>query len=55
MKKKVLKVILFAVLLYVAVIAIEICCIYTVQKDNTWNFLKEFWDWYSTLSIFRNA
>lgn len=52
MKKKILKFILLGALLYVAVIAIELCCIYAVQKDNTWNYLKEFWDWYSTLFLF---
>lgn len=52
MKKKILKFILVAAWLYVAVVLIELCCIYAVQKNNTWNYLKELWDWYSALFLF---
>lgn len=46
---KVLKYVLIGVSIYLAVLLIEICCIYAVQKENTWNYLKEVWGWYSTL------
>ncbi len=46
---KILKYVLIGVSIYLAVLLIEICCIYTVQKDNTWNYLKDFWNWYKTL------
>lgn len=49
MKKKILKFIFVGILLFVAVIAIEICCIYAVHGDNTWIYLKDFWNWYTTL------
>lgn len=47
--KKILKFILFGILLYVTVIAIEICCIYAVEGENTLNYLKDVWNWYRTL------
>jgi len=47
--KKILKYILIAIFLYVTVIVIEICCIYAVRGDDTWNYLKEFLNWYVTL------
>lgn len=49
--KKILKVILAGVLLFVSVTVIEFCCIYAVQGDNIWNYLKDFWDWYKSLLI----
>lgn len=49
MKKKILIFVLVAIILLVAVIGIEFCCIYAVQGDNIWNYLKDFWDWYKTL------
>ena len=47
MKKK----IIVGVLLYITVIVIEFCCIYAVQGDNIWNYLKDIWEWYITLLI----
>ncbi len=44
--KKILKFILIVVLIYVAVLVIEFCCIYAVQGDNTRNYLKDVWEWY---------
>lgn len=49
MKNKALKIFLIGLAVYVAVIVIEFCCIYAVQGENTWNTLREFWDWYWTL------
>lgn len=49
--KRILKYILVGVLVFVAVIVIEFCCIYAVQGDNIWNYLKEFWNWYKTLFV----
>lgn len=46
---KVLKYVLIAVSIYIAVLVIEVGVIYAVQGDNTWNYLKEVWEWYSTL------
>ncbi len=51
MKRKILKYILIGILIFVAVIVVEFCCIYAVQGDNTWNYLKDFWNWYKTLFI----
>ena len=51
MKKKILLFLLVGVLLFVTVIVIVFCCIYAVQGDNIWNYLKEFWNWYKTLFI----
>ncbi len=48
MKKKILKYILIDVLIYVAVLIIEFCCLYAVQGDNIWNYLKKVWEWYIT-------
>ncbi len=47
--KKVLKIILIGILIYIAVLLIEICCIYAVKGEDTWDYLKEVWEWYSTL------
>ncbi len=47
--KKIIKYILIGVSIYVTILAIELCCIYAVEGDNAWNFIKEFWDWYKTL------
>ncbi len=46
--KKTLKYILIGILLFVAVIVIIFCCIYAVQGDNIWNYLKDAWEWYKT-------
>ena len=51
MKKKIL-IILICILLYVTEIVIELCYIYATQGDNTWNYLKEFWDWYKNFVLF---
>ncbi len=50
--KKVLKCILIGVLVYVAVLAIEICCIYAAIGDDVWNYLKDTWEWYKTLFFY---
>ena len=47
--KKILKYILISVLIYIALLVIEFCCIYAVQRENVWNFYKDYWDWYRTL------
>ncbi len=49
MKKKILKFILVGILLFVMIIAIEVCCIYAVEGENTLNYLKDVWNWYKTL------
>ncbi len=49
MKKKTLIIILTVVVIYVAVCVAEFCYIFATQDDNTWNYLKEFFDWYFTL------
>ncbi len=49
MKRKILKYILIGILIFVAVIVVEFCCVYAVQGDNIWNYLKEVWEWYITL------
>ncbi len=49
MKKKILKIILISVAIYVAVLIIEIGCLYAVKGDDVWNYLKDVWDWYKTL------
>ena len=51
MKKTILKILKYVpigVSIYLAVLLIEFCCIYAAQKDNTWNYLKEVWEWYSS-------
>lgn len=48
---KVLKYVLIAISIYVAILLIEFCCIYAVHGNDTWNQLKDFWNWYSTLFI----
>ncbi len=49
--KKVLKFILIGILIYVTILVIEFCIIYAVEGDNTWNYIKEVWNWYKTLII----
>jgi len=49
MKKKILKFVIIGILVFVAILAITFCCIYAIQGDNTWNYIKEFLDWYKTL------
>ncbi len=51
MKKKKLKFMLVGIFLYVALIVIEFCYIYAEQRDNIWNYLKDFWNWCTTLLI----
>ncbi|MDE7082401.1 MAG: hypothetical protein K2O89_01695 [Clostridia bacterium] len=51
MKNKILKYILICVLIFIAIIAIEFGCLYAVQGDNIWNYLKDFWEWYKTLFV----
>ncbi len=46
---KVLKYVLIAVSIYIAVLVIEFGVIYAFKGANTWDYLKEFWKWYSTL------
>ena len=47
--KKIFKYILIGIAIYVAVLIIEIGCLYAVQGDNIWNYLREVWDWYKAL------
>jgi len=51
MKKKILKYIIIGVgvSVYVTVSLIQFCCIYGVQGNNIWSYLKEYWTWYKTL------
>lgn len=49
MKKRILKYILIGISTYVALLVIEFGCIYAFQGNNIWNYLKDFWEWYSTL------
>lgn len=46
---KVLKYVLIGVSIYVAILLIEFCIIYAVKGEDTWEYYKEFWEWYSTL------
>ncbi len=46
MIKKILKYIIIGVVIYLTILAIEFCCLYSVHGDNTWNYIKEYWDWY---------
>ena len=46
---KILKYVLIGVSIYLAVLVIEFCCLYTVEGENIWNYLKDFWSWYKTL------
>ena len=49
--KKIFKYILIGVAIYVAVLIIEIGCLYAVKRDGVWNYLKDVWDWYKTLLL----
>lgn len=49
MKKKILKYILVGVFIFIAIIVIELCCIYAVHGDNIWNYFKDVWEWYKIL------
>ncbi len=51
MKRKILKLILVGILLYITVIVIEFCCLHAVLGDKIWNFIKDFWNWYKTLFL----
>lgn len=51
MKNKTLKFILVGILLFVTILAIEFCCIYALLGDNTWNYIKDFWNWYAMFII----
>ena len=46
---KVLKYVLIGVSIFLAILLIEFAIIYAVEKENTWNYIKEVWEWYSTL------
>lgn len=48
---KVLKYVLIAAAIYIAVLVIEIGVIYAFKGDKTWDYLKEVWEWYTTLLI----
>lgn len=50
--KKIIKYILIGVLVYVLILVFELCCTYAVLGEDTWDYLKEFWDWYKTLIIY---
>lgn len=45
---KILKYVLVGISIYFAILLIEFCCIYAVQGNNTWNYIKEFFNWYIT-------
>ena len=46
---KLLKYVLIGVSVYLALLVIEFCWIYAIEGDNTWNYIKDFWKWYTTL------
>lgn len=48
---KALKYILIGIAIYAAILLIEFGCIYAVQGNNTWNYLKDFFNWYIALCI----
>lgn len=49
MKKKILKYIIIAVLIFARIAVIEFCFLYAVLGNGIWNFLKEYWNWYVAL------
>ncbi len=49
--KKVLKFIIIGILIFVTVLIIEFGCIYAVEGDNIWNYLKDVWNWYVALFL----
>ena len=48
---KILMFILIGILLYITVAVIEFCCLYAVQGDKIWKYIKDCWEWYKTLFI----
>ena len=40
---------ILGILIFIAVIVIELCCICAVEGNNISNYLEEFWSWYKTL------
>ena len=49
---KVLKYVLIGISIYLAILLIEVAIIYAVKGEDTWNYLKEFWEWYSQFCPF---
>ncbi len=47
--KWVLKFILVGISLLFLILVIELCCIYLAEGINIWEYLKEVWEWYTTL------
>lgn len=47
--KWVFKIILVGVSILALIFVIELCCIYLAEGINIWEYLKEVWEWYSTL------
>lgn len=47
--KKILKYILIGVLIYVTIMAIEVCCLYAAMGDGVWQYLKDCWELCKTL------
>ena len=47
--KWILKFILVGIALLFLILVIELCCIYLAEGINIWEYLKEVWEWYTTL------
>ncbi len=47
MKEIILKILFYAIIgitIFFIVVAIEICCMYVVKGDETYTYLRAFWD-----------
>ncbi len=51
--KKLIKVIIIAFSVFVAICLIEFICIYAIKGDETREFYKEFWRWYIEFVLFQ--
>ncbi len=49
--KKIIMYILLGLLVYVAICAISLGVIYTVEGDETCEFLRDYWSWYSKMFL----
>ena len=47
--KKLIRNIIIAISVFVAICLIQFICIYAIKGDETWEFYKEFWNWYKQL------
>ncbi len=51
--KKLIKIIIISISVFVAICLIEFICIYAIKGDETREFYKEFWRWYIEFIIFQ--